>query len=89
VFCFVLYYKQGTSPSEQLEVGVWTRKLIDAAISEGGSYYLPYQLHASTKQFEHCYNRIGDFIQLKKKLDPTNKFRNKFWDKYNPSANLR
>jgi FAD/FMN-containing dehydrogenase len=89
VFCFVLYYKQGTSPNEQQEVGVWTRKLIDAAISEGGSYYLPYQLHASTKQFEHCYNRIGDFIQLKKKLDPTNKFRNKFWDKYNPSANLR
>jgi FAD/FMN-containing dehydrogenase len=89
VFCFVLYYKQGTSPSEQQEVGVWTRKLIDAAISEEGSYYLPYQLHASTKQFEQCYNRIGDFVQLKKKLDPTNKFRNKFWDKYNSSANVK
>ncbi|NOS92413.1 MAG: FAD-binding oxidoreductase [Cyclobacteriaceae bacterium] len=89
VFCFVLYYKQGTSESEQQEVGVWTRKLIDAAISEKGSYYLPYQLHATKNQFERCYNRIGDFIQLKKRLDPTNKFRNKFWDKYNPSANLK
>jgi FAD/FMN-containing dehydrogenase len=89
VFCFVLYYKQGTSLSEQQDVGVWTRKLIDAAISENGSYYLPYQLHASTKQFEQCYSRIGDFIQLKKKLDPTNKFRNKFWDKYNPGTNIR
>lgn len=88
VFCFVLYYKQGTSLSEQQDVGVWTRKLIDAAISENGSYYLPYQLHANTKQFEQCYSRIGDFIQLKKKLDPTNKFRNKFWDKYNSGANL-
>jgi len=89
VFCYVLYYKQGTSESEQQEVGVWTRKLIDAAISEKGSYYLPYQLHATKNQFERCYNRIDDFIQLKKRLDPTNKFRNKFWDKYNPSANLK
>ena len=33
---------------------------------------LPYQIHASREQF----------FALKKRLDPSNKFRNKLWDAY-------
>jgi FAD/FMN-containing dehydrogenase len=87
VFGFVVYYKQGTSSSAQAEVGAWTRALIDAALSLGGTYYLPYQLHATESQFRGAYPRAGEYFELKRRLDPTNKFRNQLWDKYyHPSA---
>ena len=82
VFSFVLYYKQGTSELAKNKVSLWTRELIKAAISVGGSYYLPYQLHATIDQFHLAYPRAREFFSLKKKLDPNNKFRNKLWDKY-------
>jgi FAD/FMN-containing dehydrogenase len=82
VFGFVMYYKQGTRATEQEEVGAWTRELIDAALSVGGTYYLPYQLHATETQFLRAYPRAGEFFALKARLDPTNKFRNELWNKY-------
>ena len=85
VFAFVLYYKQGTGAADREAVGVWTRELIDAAIATGGTYYLPYQIHATHEQFLKAYPRAGEFFALKKRLDPTNKFRNKLWDAYYPA----
>ena len=82
VFAFVLYYKQGTDDSAKKGVGVWTRELIDAAVDLGGSYYLPYQLHATEQEFQRAYPRAPEFIALKRRLDPTNKFRNSLLDKY-------
>ena len=82
VFAFVLYYKQSTSETEKTNVGVWTRELIDAALDAGGSYYLPYQLHATEQQFLRAYPRAPEFVALKRRLDPTNKFRNSLLDKY-------
>jgi FAD/FMN-containing dehydrogenase len=82
VFAFVIYYNQGTSTEEQERVGKWTRELIDAALALGGSYYLPYQLHATEEQFLKAYPRAPEFFRLKQRLDPTNKFRNQLWNKY-------
>jgi FAD/FMN-containing dehydrogenase len=82
VFAFVVYYKQGTDTASRRAVGVWTRELIDAALRVGGSYYLPYQLHATESQFLRAYPGAPEFFTLKKRLDPTNKFRNMLWDKY-------
>lgn len=82
VFAYVLYYKQGTSEADKKVVAVWTRELIDAAISLDGAYYLPYQIHATSKQFHAAYPNADVFFSQKKKLDPTNKFRNKLWDAY-------
>ncbi|MEY2439634.1 MAG: hypothetical protein QOI34_1019, partial [Verrucomicrobiota bacterium] len=82
VFGFVIYYKQGTSAEAQRRVGEWTRELTDAALTLGGSYYLPYQLHATERQFRQAYPRAGEFFQLKARLDPANKFRNELWNKY-------
>jgi FAD/FMN-containing dehydrogenase len=82
VFAFVIYYKQGASNSARSQVGVWTRELVDAALEVGGSYYLPYQLHATEEQFLRAYPRVPEFLALKQRLDPTNKFRNELLDKY-------
>ncbi len=81
-FAFVVYYKQGVRPDDREEVGKWTRELIDAALSSGGTYYLPYQLHATDDQFRRGYPRANDLFAMKLRLDPTYKFRNKLWDRY-------
>jgi FAD/FMN-containing dehydrogenase len=81
-FALVLYYRQGTSTAERAAVGDWTRQLIDLAIAHQGTYYLPYQIHASREQFLAAYPRAPEFFALKKQVDPGNKFRNKLWDTY-------
>ena len=83
-FGFVLYYKQRTNIAAQTAVGIWTRELIDVALNAGGSYYLPYQLHATDEQFRRAYPRSHEFFSLKARLDPTNKFRNELWNRYYP-----
>jgi FAD/FMN-containing dehydrogenase len=82
VFAFVVYYRQGTSPDDKQVVGNWTREMISQIISVGGAYYLPYQIHATDDQFHRAYPRYQDYFNLKKKLDPDYKFRNKLWDRY-------
>jgi FAD/FMN-containing dehydrogenase/uncharacterized membrane protein YhaH (DUF805 family) len=82
VFAFVVWYKQGTTPADKGKVAVWTRELIAAALSLGGSYYLPYQAHATREQFHKAYPNAQKLFALKKKLDPAFKFKNVIWDTY-------
>lgn len=82
VFSFVVYYKQATTQSAKKKVGTWTKEMIDQVLSVGGRYYLPYQIHATSEQFKTAYPGYNNYFALKKKLDPTNKFRNKLWDTY-------
>lgn len=86
VFAFVLYYKQWNHEKARQDVGIWTRELIDAALESNGTYYLPYQLHATDAQFRKAYPRSDEFFALKRKYDPDNKFRNRLLDKYDPSG---
>jgi len=81
-FSFVIYFKQGTSESARAEVGEWTRELTDAALALDGSYYLPYQIHATREQFLRAYPRAPEFFALKRRLDPDDRFRNQLWDRY-------
>lgn len=85
VFAFVVYYQQETSEEARSAVKKWTREMVDLVIDVGGAYYLPYQPHATQKQFAKVYPRHQEFFDLKKRLDPQNKFSNKLWDKYYPA----
>ncbi len=82
VFAFVLYYKQRVRDNARDRVAVWTRELIDAALSENGRHYLPYQAHATREQFHQAYPGAKDLFALKEKLDPDFRFRNVIWDTY-------
>jgi hypothetical protein len=86
VFAFVLYYKQATAADAKAEVSAWTKELIGAAISLGGAYYLPYQIHATPQQFRSAYPRVGEFLAIKGRVDPDYKFRNRLWDAYDPEG---
>ncbi|WP_137175462.1 FAD-binding oxidoreductase [Massilia sp. HP4] len=82
VFAFVLYYHQQIAQRDRDAVRAWTRELIDAATVLGGAYYLPYQIVATPAQFHAAYPGAGRFFALKRRVDPTNRFRNKLWDAY-------
>jgi hypothetical protein len=81
-FCFVLYYEQGVTGADRDAVKSWTAQLIELAIDEGGDCYLPYQIVATEAQFLKADPRAPEYFALKKKLDPTYKFRNRLWDAY-------
>ena len=81
-FAFVLYHKQRTRENARSRVGVWTRELIDAVISVGGTYYLPYQPHGTEEQFHRAYPRAGlpraeGDGSIRTSASPTS-----LWDKY-------
>ncbi len=82
VFAFVMYYKQRNRPNARQRVAVWTRELIDAALTEGGTYYLPYQPHGTPEQFHRAYPQAKKLFALKGRIDPEFRFRNVLWDQY-------
>jgi FAD/FMN-containing dehydrogenase len=81
-FAFVLYHKQRTRENAKSRVGVWTRELIEAVLSVGGTYYLPYQPHATANQFHRAYPKAEQLFALKSQVDPQFRFTNALWDKY-------
>src|SRR6185295_13121602 len=81
-FALVLYYKQRTRENAKERVAVWTRELIDAVLAAGGTYYLPYQPHATQEQFFRAYPRARELFDLKRRYDPDFRLRNVLWDKY-------
>ena len=82
VFCFVIYFKERVLSESVRLVGDWTRELIDSALELGGSYYLPYQLHATRAQFERAYPQHAQFVAIKERYDPARRFSNEMWRKY-------
>ncbi|HKJ19953.1 MAG TPA: hypothetical protein VJ993_04765, partial [Woeseiaceae bacterium] len=85
VFAFVVYHSQGTTAEDRQRVGIWTREMTDAIISENGAYYLPYQPHATVDQFRAAYPNADRYFAVKRRVDPDNRFRNKLWEKYYPT----
>ena len=84
VFSFVLFYEQQKTTTDSLKVQQWTHQLIEAALACDGSFYLPYQIQATPEQCLRAYPHAEAFFQLKKQVDPSNKFSNKLWQSYYP-----
>lgn len=89
VFAFVVYYKQGTDSKAKSTVKKWTVEITDAILSEKGTWYLPYQPHATVIQFNKAYPNANIYFEVKKQLDPKNRFTNKLLDKYNPNSDQK
>jgi FAD/FMN-containing dehydrogenase len=58
------------------------RRLIDMAARRGGTYYLTYHRYASRKQVEACYPQFAEFLRLKKKYDPEERFQSDWYRHY-------
>jgi len=60
----------------------WTKKIINAALQYNGTYYLPYIQSATKQQFKKAYPQCDEFLKIKQKYDPYNRFRNMLFQKY-------
>jgi FAD/FMN-containing dehydrogenase len=58
------------------------RRLIDMAASRGGTYYLTYHRYATRNQVETCYPQFAEFLRLKKKCDPEERFQSDWYRHY-------
>src|SRR6184192_4245957 len=58
------------------------RSLIDLAIARRGSYYLTYHKFAKPEQVTACYPRFKEFLELKKKFDPSERFQSDWYRHY-------
>jgi FAD/FMN-containing dehydrogenase len=58
------------------------RDLIDMGISRGGRYYLTYHRYARREQVEACYPQLPEFLRLKRKYDPQERFQSQWYRHY-------
>jgi FAD/FMN-containing dehydrogenase len=58
------------------------RGLIDLAIPHGGSYYLTYHKFAKLEQVTACYPQFRQFLELKRKYDPAERFQSDWYRYY-------
>ncbi|MGA8221091.1 MAG: FAD-binding oxidoreductase [Candidatus Acidiferrales bacterium] len=58
------------------------RRLIDMAARRQGTYYLTYHRDATRNQSESCYPQFADFLRLKKKYDPEERFQSDWYRYY-------
>jgi hypothetical protein len=59
-----------------------TEDLIDRIVAIGGSFYLPYRLHAKRDQVAKSYASVARFVERKRHYDPQLLFRNAMWQEY-------
>ena len=78
----VMLFTQERSPTGEARMRALTRRLIDAALAVGGTYYLPYRLHATREQFHRAYPMAAQFFALKRKYDPAEILSNTFYLTY-------
>ncbi|MEM6406972.1 MAG: FAD-binding oxidoreductase [Pseudomonadota bacterium] len=78
----VMLFSQEKSLRAEEDAKRMTQALIDAAIRLGGTYYLPYRLHARPDQIAAGYAGLRPFAAKKRAMDPKLLFRNALWDQY-------
>ncbi len=58
------------------------RRIIDRAIERRGRYFLTYHRWATRKQVETCYPQFVEFLRLKRKYDPQERFQSDWYRHY-------
>jgi hypothetical protein len=77
----MLFVQKRTAEADD-DMRAMTVKLIDRTLALGGSYYLPYRLHATREQMRIAYPRVDEFVVAKRRYDPQLRFRNALCDNY-------
>ncbi len=73
-FSLVLYINQSTDEAGNRKMRATTRALIDLAIAHGGRFFLPYQLHYTSRQLLASYPELPAVLAKKREMDPQGLF---------------
>ena len=77
-----MLFSQRMTRADEEDMRAMTQILIDAALDAGGSFYLPYRLHARPDQVVRAYPRLEEWWPRKRHHDPGLLFRNAMWHRY-------
>jgi decaprenylphospho-beta-D-ribofuranose 2-oxidase len=78
----VLYTNMNTSPSGRRANAEATREIIELALKNGGTFYLPYVLDFDKSELNRAYPMTNDLFAAKKRYDPSEEFTSDFYSKY-------
>lgn len=78
----VMSFSQRITPEGEADMIRVTEALIDLVGSIGGSFYLPYRLHARPDQLALIYPGAQRFSERKRQYDPGLLFQNSMWNTY-------
>lgn len=82
VFAIIQMSNVELSPEGQARAEAVTRQLVEAAIENGGTYYLTYQLYPTPDQLHRAYPRAGAAFERKRFYDPQERFSSQFYERY-------
>lgn len=80
VFGFVFLFNQKKTDKQEADMKKLTNQLLEVALKNEGTFYLPYRLHIDKDKMRKSYPNADKFFQLKLKYDPTELFNNKFYE---------
>jgi FAD/FMN-containing dehydrogenase len=80
--CTIFNLHTEHSPEGIQRSGDAFRRLIGMAARRGGSFYLTYHRDATRRQIKSCYPQFAEFLQLKKKYDPEERFQSEWYRAY-------
>jgi FAD/FMN-containing dehydrogenase len=78
----VMSFSQAMTVAGEIDMMVMTERLIDNVLAVGGTFYLPYRLHARRDQVVRAYPASAAFVARKRECDPGLLFRNAMWTAY-------
>ncbi|WP_254433833.1 hypothetical protein [Acinetobacter sp. Marseille-Q1618] len=82
VFGLVFLFNQKKTAEQEQDMQGLTNQILDAALKNKGSYYLPYRLHISREKMRSAYPQADEFFALKEKYDADEIFSNRFYMHY-------
>jgi decaprenylphospho-beta-D-ribofuranose 2-oxidase len=82
VFAIIQMSNVGLSPEAQDHAASVTRRLVDAALEYGGTYYLTYQLYPTPEQLHRAYPNARRAFDRKRFYDPGEIFSSQFYERY-------
>ena len=78
----VMSFSQEMQPQAEVAMRRMTEALIERVVAIGGSFYLPYRLHARRDQVAKAYPNAARFVERKRHYDPQLLLRNAMWHEY-------
>ncbi len=85
VFAIIQMSNVPLSAEGQARAEAVTRRLVDAALEHGGTYYLTYQLYPTPEQLHRAYPNALHAFERKRHYDPGELFSNQFYERYGHS----
>jgi FAD/FMN-containing dehydrogenase len=81
-FAIIQMSNVGLSAEAQAHAQAVTRQLVEAALDNGGTYYLTYQLYPSPEQLHRAYPNARRAFERKRFYDPDELFTSRFYETY-------